>query len=178
MRDEFRTDFDADRGGYGRVISQRLAAQQLAMWQEVQAGASMGAGMLPGSSTIFFGQGQRLQQGLADQVEQQQQQQDPAGAEEAGAVDDQQDEAAQVMSNPRLRGRGMAEEEEEDDFEQQVGVMVRCSQVHWMQGKYGSGHRRCKLCCEATSVQTPHHIMYRSITCSLVCNLLNMAERD
>ena len=168
MRDEFRTDFDADRGGYGRVISQRLAAQQLAMWQEVQAGASMGAGVLPGSSTIFFGQGQRLQQGLADQVEQQQQQQDPAGAEESGAaVDDHQDEAAHGMSNPRLRGRGMAEEEEEDDFEQQVGLLVQCSGVHWMQRKYGSGRSRCKLCCEPTSVQRPHLVLYHNLFTTL-----------
>eukprot|EP00775_Hariotina_reticulata_P013290 gene13290-13420_t len=118
VRDEFRTDFDADRGGYGKVISQQLAAQQLAMWQEVQAGASMGAGLLPGGNTIFFGQEQRLQQGQAGAVEPQQQ--GAAGADNAGASEHQQDEAAQVVINPRFRGRGLAGEEEEEDFEQQL----------------------------------------------------------
>lgn len=109
VRDEFRTDYDADRGGYGRVLAQQLVSQQMAMWQEVQAGAALGQGMLPAASggAVFFGQSQRE---LLRQPKQ------------GGAVGDGQHEAAadgaggdvSVMVNPRMAGRGQDEDDDED----------------------------------------------------------------
>jgi hypothetical protein len=116
VRDEFRTDFDADRGGYGRVVQQQVASQQLAMWQEMQAGALLGAGVLPGAvgGAVFFGQDQReaLGQHAAE----------PAAAQgpEAGAVAEAEPEAEdaeqqQEIVNPRTADRGRELEEDEEE---------------------------------------------------------------
>lgn len=114
VRDEFRTDYDADRGGYGRVVAQQLASQQLAMWQEVQAGALLGAGVLPAAAggAVFFGQDQREALG----------QQHKAGAgQEPQAAEGDADSSAVV--NPRMAGRGRDgdddEDQEQDGDEQQ-----------------------------------------------------------
>lgn len=113
VRDEFRTDYDADRGGYGRVVAQQLAAQQLAMWQEVQAGAMLGAGLLPAGAggAVFFGQDQRVSL----------QQAGPAGGpaqdgEEPAANTDsmqegQHSDAGGGESRGRQRGEGDGEEQ-------------------------------------------------------------------
>uniref|UniRef100_A0A383VV43 Nuclear cap-binding protein subunit 2 n=1 Tax=Tetradesmus obliquus TaxID=3088 RepID=A0A383VV43_TETOB len=112
VRDEFRTDFDAERGGYGRVVAQQIAASQLTMWQEVQAGAGMGAAALLGApgAAVFFNQQQRGAR---------QRQQQGVVAQNADAQQQQEEEQEeQVVLNPKLRGRG-AEQEEEEDWEQQ-----------------------------------------------------------
>lgn len=110
VRDEFRTDYDADRGGFGRVVAQQMASQQMAMWQEVQAGALLGAGMLPAAAggAVFFGQDQRqaLGQHKAAQGDGQH-----AGAEEGG---DEADSSAVI--NPRMAGRGR--DDDDDDQEE------------------------------------------------------------
>ncbi|WIA17163.1 hypothetical protein OEZ85_014048 [Tetradesmus obliquus] len=112
VRDEFRTDFDAERGGYGRVVAQQIAASQLTMWQEVQAGAGMGAAALLGApgAAVFFNQQQRSAR---------RRQQQGVDAQNADAQQQQEEEQEeQVVLNPKLRGRG-AEQEEEEDWEQQ-----------------------------------------------------------
>lgn len=112
VRDEFRTDFDAERGGYGRVVAQQIAASQLTMWQEVQAGAGMGAAALLGApgAAVFFNQQQRGAR---------QRQKQGVDAQNADAQQQQEEEQEeQVVLNPKLRGRG-AEQEEEEDWEQQ-----------------------------------------------------------
>eukprot|EP00878_Enallax_costatus_P006773 GHUV01007099.1.p1 GENE.GHUV01007099.1~~GHUV01007099.1.p1 ORF type:complete len:274 (+),score=116.75 GHUV01007099.1:449-1270(+) len=105
VRDEFRTDFDAERGGFGRVIAQQLAEQN-AVWQQVQLGAGMGT-PATGADQVFFGQQQRTSG-------------QQHGAAEAAAVADGAHEATaeeEAAVNPRLKGRGL-EQDEEDGAEE------------------------------------------------------------
>ncbi|KAF8065861.1 CBP20 [Scenedesmus sp. PABB004] len=131
VRDEFRTDYDAERGGYGRAVAQQLAASQLAMWAEVQAGAGMGAAPLldgPGGG-VFFGQAQRAAGGRpaaaggepGGEGEQEQQPLEPAPDGDAGA-EEEEDGGGGAAANPRLRGRGGAADDEDDEagFEEQL----------------------------------------------------------
>lgn len=108
VRDEFRTDYDADRGGYGRVVAQQLASQQLAIWQEVQAGAMLGAGVLPmaAGGAVFFGKDQRETLG-----------QHTAGAGGNDGAEDGVDagKGSSAVVNPRMAGRDR--NLEEDDLE-------------------------------------------------------------
>lgn len=104
VRDEFRTDYDAERGGFGRVISQQFAEQN-AVWQQVQLGAGMGT-TATGVDQVFFSQQQRF-----PGQQQQQQQHQPRAAGAAAADGANADEEAAV--NPRLKGRGYEQDEED-----------------------------------------------------------------
>lgn len=113
VRDEFRTDFDADRGGYGRVVAQQLTTQNT-MWQQVQLGAGMGAAATAAVNPVFFGQQQR---GPEQMQQQQRQDQQPADEAVVAAPDGKQEADADedVAVNPRLKGRGREQEEEEEE---------------------------------------------------------------
>jgi len=122
VRDEFRTDYDADRGGFGRVVAQQMASQQMAMWQEVQAGALLGAGMLPAAAggAVFFGQDQRQALGQHKAAQ--------GDGQHAGAEEDRDEADSSAVINPRMAGRGRDDEDddqEEDEEEQQYRRIKR-----------------------------------------------------